>query len=290
LVYRSGSDEGLGKLEEPSNTNFRRFLAARKDLRYVPRQLPLAHSPISSLSITSLDQDIHGRVTPFQGYENWLPLLTSKQKLFVASGLPAPHRIEGPAGTGKTICLVLKTIAGLKSAIEKDDNHRAIFVTHSEATRRTVQQLFEVNDTTGLATEQALRRRQSLKVTTLQQLCGEILQREISESELIDRDAMESKQMQVLYVNEALNSALDDDLPTYKRLLSPEFRQFLDEADRWKLAEMVQHEISVVIKGRANETLENYRQLPRLRYGLPVENAHDRGFVWQIFKRYQYQL
>jgi len=79
LVYRSGSDEGLGKLEEPSNTNFRRFLAARKDLRYVPRQLPLAHSPISSLSITSLDQDIHGRVTPFQGYENWLPLLTSKQ-------------------------------------------------------------------------------------------------------------------------------------------------------------------------------------------------------------------
>jgi hypothetical protein len=53
---------------------------------------------------------------------------------------------------------------------------------------------------------------------------------------------------------------------------------------------MVQHEISVVIKGRADEQLENYRKLPRLKYGLPTETSRDRGFVWGVFRRYQAQL
>jgi hypothetical protein len=185
---------------------------------------------------------------------------------------------------------VLKAIAGRKSAQESGTEHRALFITHSEATRRTVQQLFETNDASGLASEQPLKQRQSIRVTTLQQLCGELLQREISASEFIDRDAMESKQMQVLYVSEALNGAMIEEYPTYKTLLSPVFREFLDSTERWKVAEMVQHEISVVIKGRSDEKLENYRQLPRLKYGLPILSAQDRGFVWMIFKRYQSQL
>lgn len=53
---------------------------------------------------------------------------------------------------------------------------------------------------------------------------------------------------------------------------------------------MVQHEISVVIKGRAEEKLERYRRLPRLPYGLPVETEQDRGFVWQVFRKYQSEL
>jgi hypothetical protein len=133
-------------------------------------------------------------------------------------------------------------------------------------------------------------RLQSLKLTTLQQLCGEILQRKIDEAEFLDRDAMESKQLQVLYVAEALQSALVEDYPTHKKFLSPGFDQFLTSAERWAIAEMMQHEIGVVIKGRAGEQLENYRQLPRLKYGLPVETAADRGFVWIIFRKYQAQL
>jgi superfamily I DNA and RNA helicase len=50
---------------------------------------------------------------PYCGYEHWLGLLTEKQKAFVTADLAAPHRIEGPAGTGKTLCLVLKAISGV---------------------------------------------------------------------------------------------------------------------------------------------------------------------------------
>jgi superfamily I DNA/RNA helicase len=224
------------------------------------------------------------------GYAAWLPLLTTKQKSFVQAGLTAPHRIEGPAGTGKTISLVLKAVAGVKNARTRDDDHRAIFITHSEATRRTVEQLFLVNDASVLTSEQALKQRQGVVVTTLQQLCGELLERKISDSEFIDRDAMESKQMQTLYVNDALNAALEQDYPTYKKLLSPGFKKFIESTEKWSMAEMVQHEISVVIKGRAEEKLEHYRRLPRLTYGLPVETEHDRGFVWHIFRKYQSEL
>jgi hypothetical protein len=53
---------------------------------------------------------------------------------------------------------------------------------------------------------------------------------------------------------------------------------------------MLQHEISVVIKGRAGEDLDCYRKLPRLKYGLPVENDSDRGFIFVTFKKYQERL
>ena len=43
---------------------------------------------------------------------------------------------------------------------------------------------------------------------------------------------------------------------------------------------MFQHEISVMIKGRADEDLEKYKRVPRLRYGLPVENEGDKAFTF----------
>ena len=292
LVYRSGTDEGGGSTEEPSITNFRRFLEARRSLK---RSTPvpgttLNASQITSLQITSLGGRPEHQTNAYQGYERWLALLTRNQKSFVLSDLQAPHRIEGPAGTGKTMSLILKTLNALHSAEEKGHEYKALFVTHSEATRRTVRQIIEANDPWNYLQRSPRTDLQTLKVTTLQQLCAELLNREISESEFLDRDAMESKQLQTLYVLEAVNSAMAEDYPTHKKFLSPGFDQVLTATERWALAEMLQHEISVVIKGRADEQLDTYRKLPRLKYGLPVETASDRGFVWTIFRKYQQQL
>lgn len=290
LVYRSGTDDGFGPNEEVSTTNFRKFLEARRSLRLPTRPTAQAVPQISALAVTALDEPPESRIQPYLGYDAWLPLLTTKQKDFVLSRLSAPHRIEGPAGTGKTISLILKAITAVRDARAREDSYSALFITHSEATRRTVQQLFLVNDASILTSEQPLKQRQGIAVTTLQQLCGQILERKISESEFIDRDAMESKQMQTMYVNDALNAALEKDYPTYKPLLSQGFRDFIESTEKWSMAEMVQHEISVVIKGRAEEKLEHYRRLPRLPYGLPVETERDRGFVWHIFRHYQSEL
>jgi len=291
LVYRSGVDEGDGAQEEVSVTNYRSFLSARRSIPTVATASPSSGAPgITALQVTALDQLPARQMFAYQGYERWLELLTDRQKAFVTSDLRAPHRIEGAAGTGKTLCLILRSIFGLRTAMERTAEHRALFVAHSEATRRTIQQHIESNDPWQFLSGAAELCLQSLKLTTLQQLCGEILQRKINETEFLDRDAMESKQLQVLYVAEALQSALTEEYPTHKKFLSPEFDQFLAGTERWAIAEMMQHEIGVVIKGRAGEQLENYRQLPRLKYGLPAATSADRGFVWIVFRKYQAQL
>jgi superfamily I DNA/RNA helicase len=291
LVYKSGTAEGEGAREKVSTTNFRRFLEARRDL---PRRSTVQGddqpTKISSLLVTSLQHPIKQQVFPTGGFDKWLTMLTGKQKEFVLSALTAPHRIEGPAGTGKTLSLVLKAIATLRQAENVKVEHRALFITHSEATRRTVEQLFTANDPSNFIELKPLSSSQTLKLSTLHQLCGELLGREISETELIDRDALESKQLQVVYVNEALRSALAEDLPTHRRFMSPGFVTFLATTEMWALSEMFQHEISVVIKGRAEEEFDHYKKLPRLQYGLPIESQSDRGFVWRVFTRYQDQL
>jgi hypothetical protein len=291
LVYRSGFNEGGGPQEEAPVHAFRLFLDGRRSIPAIfAAPQPPAAPTISSLSITTLGGPPTHPIQPYQGYEQWLELLTQNQKAFVLADLHAPHRIEGPAGTGKTLCLILKALAGLRAAEIAGTEHKALFITHSEATRRTVNDLIQTNDPWGYLEGSSQLRLQSLKLSTLQQLCGELLERDLSDSEFLDRDAMESKQLQILHVADALDETLKQEYGTYKPFLSPAFDKFLSGTDSLLLAEMFQHEISVVIKGRAEESLENYRKLPALRYGLPTETERDRNFVWQVFRRYQKQL
>ena len=291
LVYRSGFDEGGGPQEDTPVHSFRLFLEGRKSLPTVPAASECAVLPrITSLSVTSLDGPPEHDIHPYQGYDQWIGLLTQKQRNFVLSDLRTPHRIEGPAGTGKTLCLVLKAIAGLRAAEVVGKGHKALFITHSEATRRTIEALIQVTDSQGYLEGTAYLKAQYLKLSTLQQLCGELLQRDLSESEFLDRDAMESKQLQILHVEDALRETLKEDYGTFKKFLSPSFDKFLQTTRHDLLAEMFQHEISVVIKGRSEESLENYRKLPSLRYGIPAVADGDRNFTWQVFRRYQKQL
>lgn len=66
-------------------------------------------------------------------YQEWVNLLTHPQLKFVSSDYETPHRLMGPAGTGKTLSLLLKTIRVRKNAEAHSKDCRALIVTHSEA-------------------------------------------------------------------------------------------------------------------------------------------------------------
>lgn len=295
LVYRIGTNEGGGLQEEASVTNFRKAIeglgAAKEELRARLRAGSNAPSPssVDSLSVTRLAEGtVRGAIAGCD-FDQWEDYLTDAQKAFIRQELKAPHRIEGPAGTGKTLSLVLKCIYQMRAAKERGEVHSALFVAHSEATRRTIESMFDPEKEkerlvpTGFAL-------QSVKVTTLHELCGELLRYEISDTELLDRDAFESKQSQLLYTVEALQEVLKADLSSHRAHMSTTFCDFLTSNDEWVVAEMLQHEISVMIKGRADEDLEKYKRLPRLRYGLPVENDGDKAFTFLLFSAYQRRL
>jgi len=295
LVYRIGTTEGGGPTEEAPVTNFRKALEdlddAKKELSESSRTAAgETLSKINALNVVKLQDGIrHGGISGcnFDEWENYLSL---SQKAFVEHPLTSPERIEGPAGTGKTISLVLKCISQLRKAREEGSEHRALFVAHSESTKRAIEEMFapELGNKADRAKD--FFALQSLKVTTLHELCGELLRYDIGPADLLDRDAFESKQAQLLYTLEALQEVLAEDLSTHRAKMSDRFCQFLEHTDVWAAAGLFQHEISVVIKGRAGEDFTKYKKLQKLDYGLPVENEGDKAFTFLVFSSYQRRL
>lgn len=293
LVFASGTDDKCGAAAQAEVATFRKALEATAEARREAREVTATDvstgDGITAVGLTRLSS-LPGLIDGHIGFEAWERNLTAAQREFVTSPLVGPHRIEGPAGTGKTICLVLRAIAAARTARAVHREARLLFLAHSEATRRTIQTLFDANDGDQFSQADAYSSQQSIRVATLQELCGELLGREISETEYLDRDALESKNTQLLYIDEALTESLDRDLQTHRPFLSKEFLAFLDGEDRWKLALMLQHEISVVIKGRAQENIDNYKVMTRTNTGLPLSGESDRGFVFVIYQRYQEKL
>lgn len=296
LVYKFSNDEGNGIAEVAQLTNFRKAIEAREGA-YKSAGGVLAHThqnlqPGSrALAITQLGVENHTRPAFQTGLDGWVDILTTAQFDFVNHSLSVPHRIEGPAGTGKTLCLVLKCLKTLKDARSENKDHRALFIAHSEATKRAIDNLFAINDKDNFfgndGDSEIMGVPQMLRVTTLQNLCARLLHKEISESELVDRDAYESKMVQALYAMEAIENVLSNELESHRPFMSAEFLDFLSNTDKWVIADMLRHEISVQIKGRAEQDLNKYRKLQRLKVGLPVVTEGDRSFVFLMYEQYQ---
>lgn len=297
LVYKAGHEGGDANREQAELTNFRKafeLIPQLKDrLTEAARiEAPSATAPnIDQMQVMQLNSNSgFGTASLYRRYEDWLPLLTEQQSKFVASPITRPTRIEGAAGTGKTLSLILKGIFALRAAKEQHESCHIVFVTHSDATKRTIEEVSSAIDSEGFIMADRRLAQQSLKVCTLSELCADVLRQSISESEFIDRDAMESKELQLLYISESLDRAMREDFEGHSKFMSPEFASFFQTEERWRVVQMLQHEISVIIKGRAAEDLDRYKKVPPLKYGLPIRIDADKGFIFTIFRFYHEQL
>lgn len=286
LVYKSGKEENQGPSETPSFTVFRKFIDDVAKIDLGGHAIVQAGAAISSFQNVSVSIP-PGRLDIHQGYDLWMRSLTSEQRRFVESGLLAPMRIEGPAGTGKTLCLALKAVHGLRASEAKDDENSSLFVTHSEASRRSIISVLQSMDADRFLNSVSPRR--ILKISTLQGLCADILRQELSETEFLDPDAYDAKQLQLLYVEDALHRAKGE-LSTYQKFISKPFFDLLNSENEWSIIQMIQHEIGVVIKGRASEQFDIYKRTPALKSGLPITNEGDKSFIWRVYELYREQL
>ena len=209
LAYKSGKSEGEGVNEETNLTNFRK---AYEDFsEYCNKAVSESKdscnkSSLSTFGITTLN--INSVTIPAeQGFESWKHLLTDDQKKFVNSDWSIPHRLEGPAGTGKTLCLVLKAINTLNTIGNKNEHHKSIFVVPSDELAETIKNRFFGNggaDYIVDSAEKYLEKKCTISVITLQKLCAQLLNYDIEESEFLDRDSVESKNTQLLYLDQII--------------------------------------------------------------------------------------
>lgn len=249
---------------------------------------------IKNIDETPADQGYHPLVLSeaqrspihFQSYERWISRLTSEQTKFVTSQSRLPQRVEGPAGTGKTLCLMLRAYFLCKEAEKAGEECRVLFIAHSEATRNAIEiMLSALNDKSYIRSRDDFA--QSIELFTLQEWCGKLLgARDVSNAQYLDQDALQAKELRKGFIKDILTEFKTHESAAFA-YLSEQCREFFESENVDYVAEILQHEIGVMIKGRASENIDVYIGLPQLAYGLPLQSENDRRFVYSLYKRYQ---
>jgi superfamily I DNA/RNA helicase len=232
-----------------------------------------------------LSQAQHSQIR-FQSYERWLSRLTSEQTKFVTSPQRLPQRVEGPAGTGKTLCLMLRAYFLCQVAEEANKEFRVLFIAHSEATRNAIEiMLNALNEKSYIRSRDDFA--QSIELFTLQEWCGKLLgTKELSNTQYLDQDALQAKELRKAFLRDIVTDCKANE-PEAFRYLSEKCRDFFQSENTDYVAEILQHEIGVMIKGRASENLDAYIELSELAYGLPTPSENDRRYVFSLYKEYQ---
>ena len=243
---------------------------------------------IDSLNVTELG-DISKKMNGFLDFDKWMHCLSKKQMDFVTRQLKGSERLEGAAGTGKTTTLVLRALYLCNEAKRQGEEFHSIFICHSVASKDYLKLMFESASTNPQILDSGYSQ-QSITLTTLQEWCTEYLGNKIGRSEVLDEDAQESKDLQFRFVSDAYSQCMEHDFISYKESCSPEFVKFIEDEDKSYVVEKLCSEISITIKGRAEQDYDTYVDLPRLEESIPVSEKSDYLFVFLIYEKYQAML
>ncbi|MDP3178421.1 MAG: UvrD-helicase domain-containing protein [Spirochaetaceae bacterium] len=226
-------------------------------------------------------------------YGQWMKKLAgTSQGDFIAAAIRGPQRVDGPAGSGKTLSLVLKCLHTLNQAKERDEQHHAALVVFSEETReRIVSSFLQPLDEEGFHTRgRGSGAPQTLTVTTLLSWSREALTPVIGEFSLSADNPAQARQDQHGIVRDVLNAHLPGFVAAAKSALSKEMKALCSGGTNDVLVGMFAHEFGVVIKGMAEGSRRRYLTVDRPAIGLPCANEADRRFVYAIFERYEEAL
>lgn len=293
IAYASGTvinDEKVGISQTNINkavTDIASITIIPNTENYIPENVdkPLGIVELVENTPLSLDSSLR--------FEDWKPYLTTSQTKFVYSDVNGPERLEGAAGTGKTLSMILRAVYLLKQHIEQDLDYHIAFITHSLATKNHIIDIFKslYPDGAKLITSNLNENKVSINITTLQEWSINYLGNDISSTEYIDKDAQDSKTFQQLIIEQVWKEAYASSFQsTYKTLCSKDFTHFIATTTEGALIEMLQYEIAILIKGRASGDIDVYKSLLRPKYSIPCRNEGDLAFIFSIYMKYQEHL
>jgi superfamily I DNA/RNA helicase len=214
----------------------------------------------------------------------------SPQSTFIISNVSGPQRIDGPAGSGKTLALVLKCLSLLREAEKAKRPHHAAFVVFSESTRQKVLDSFFLPlDSRGFHLRSRTDNQQSVAVTTLLRWSNEEIKDIVPPYSLLTEDAAVARRDQRGVVVDVLQRYLSEWKTSLGGGLSPELTAALRELSP-TLVSMFQHEFGVVIKGMAAGEKRKYLTLQRPKIALPCVTPDDRRFLYAMFEEYKKAL
>ncbi|MCM1500502.1 MAG: UvrD-helicase domain-containing protein [Clostridium sp.] len=276
VIFRKGGENYLEHIQE-----LKRRIVDQK-CKYESKE----YGSDSSIHVYVSDNMISSVEFKFLDYKRQLENLTlSQSNIINCKDMDSPIRVEGPAGTGKTAALVLRAIKLLLDAEKNDQELFIAFFTHSKSTESVVNQMIlHLAKTEWLNLENPRK----IRITTLQGYCTEYIG--VKDTQVIDLDASEAKQYQLLLIQEAYKKVNGAVFNTYKYLMSEEAVTFYENEEENKVILMLQHEFSIRIKGMAEGDFERYKKLNSQGNGIPLIHDEDKEYVYRIFKEYQQSL
>lgn len=203
--------------------------------------------------------------------------------------LNAPLRIEGAAGTGKTMSMIMRAYRLLERHQKEERPFSIAFFAHSQSTfQRDLDAFQNYPNSSRYLNEDSP---QHIKFSTLSDYCANFAS--IPLTSLLERDAGDAKTYQLLLVENVLTKPeIIKKVRTFRPLISQELRDMFDgkKTSPNALYTMLQHEFSVQIKGRTDSTIDKYYKIPSIPNGLPCTTEKDKELVFFLFRAYQDEL
>lgn len=288
-VFHYGTGESL----TPSFTNLNKAIRELKNGTFLSVTTTVQEG-VNSLNVIQLEDN--NRVLTIDervGLDTWMKYLTVKQLEFVKRDIVGAERLEGAAGTGKTISMVLRCIYLLTQSKLIPSEFHIIFITHSLASKERTIETFKANCSDPdryLETDEG-KPQKSILITTLQEWSGKNLgTNSIEETEYLDKDAADSKIYQYLYIQQAISEVMRTKWNGYSVLCSEDLKHFMEVSTEDAKTEMFRYEISVLIKGRSEGKFDKYNLLQRPTLCLPLRTEEDRMFAFDVYESYQKSL
>lgn len=213
--------------------------------------------------------------------------LTKQQFKVIKHKVKKPLRIHGPAGSGKTLVLILKSLFLLREAIEKNKRCHLLFVVTSNAVKQTVQTAFEtIDDKLFLATTR--KDNQFLDVETLHGWCIRELGLDDDAKYVLEKDPKVSKEKQETILRSAVDLAISEKYERIKSTLCEDFVKRI-ENHREELLKELQWEIAIRIKGRGFRTRDRelYIKSPLKTFLGSKAEIWDKHFIFYIYEKYE---
>lgn len=226
----------------------------------------------------------------YYDFNTQLSNLTESQKFVVQyPNVDSPLRVDGAAGTGKTVSLIMRAYNLLTEYKRKDSAFSIIFFAHSASTNLRNKEIFERYPDSNLFLNGMTS--QTIRFTTLLDFSSEFAG--ITTDSMVERDAGDAKTYQLMLIESVIEKAENSNrIRTYKPLLSSALQDVFNPLSTPKhvLYSMLQHEFSIQIKGRTDCTIDTFYEIPSIKNGLPCQTKKDKEFIFSLFSAYQDEL
>lgn len=224
--------------------------------------------------------------------------LTTTQRQFVDTPLSKSLRVRGPAGSGKTIAMVVKILRLLLADRIAQRARRYAFLTHSQATVDLIRSMFRtmISESELSAIEES----QTLYLGTLYSFAFETLGTEIRGVEPLSLDGRQGREMQSEMLHSVLRDYISSSWIARSGGCSPSFISKLKAAadgapNENEFLREILNEFACVIEpdgiARSQSKRNEYQnKAAREPWRLQLETPDERGVILDLHREFRTQM